>query len=501
MAKRVAVIDIGSNSIRMVVYEKTSRYAFHLLHEEKSKVRISQDAYKHNGELQTIPMQRTFDALSDFLSIANSFKVRKILCVATSALRDAPNKQEFIQKVKHKLKLNIKVINGEREAYFGAIACANLLPQQKNALSIDIGGGSTEFAFIDKDSVTHTLSLKLGTVRLKELFFDKNDIKGATTYIDKELEKLPDTSKLTTLIGIGGTFRAISNAILKESLYPLNKIHGFEYNIKTFKEYLKRLIKAKDAKELQALFIKNNRFDVIKPGTLILQRVINKININHIITSGVGVREGVYLADLLRSSKDKFPHNYNTSVRYILDSYIQDKAFSNNLSALTKKIFDLSAGYFGIDYKYKKLLSIAAKLYPAGSSVHFYSQNKHTYYIIQSALEYGFSHQDIMLISTLTKYAKNRLPSETHLQLYAKLLPENIHIIHSLSYMFSLSIALLSHRPRNIDFTMQFSKGELHIISKSKCYIAHNAVTKLECKDKQFKVVFLKSLSHSKLKV
>lgn len=474
----------------MVVYEKTSRYAFHLLHEEKSKVRIAQDAYKHNGELQATPMQRTFDALSDFLSIANSFKVRKILCVATSALRDAPNKQEFIQKVKHKLKLNIKVISGEKEAYFGAIACANLLPQQKNALSIDIGGGSTEFAFIDEDNVSHTISLNLGTVRLKELYFDKEDIEGATEYIDKELEKFPEISKLTTLIGIGGTFRAISNAILKESLYPLNKIHGFEYSIKTFKEYLKRLLKAKDETELHALFIKSNRYDVIKPGTLILQRVINKISIDHIITSGVGVREGVYLSDLLRSSKHKFPHNYNTSVRYILDSYVQDKAFSNNLTALVKKIFDLSAEYFGIDYKYRRLLSIAAKLYPAGSSVHFYSQNKHTYYIIQSALEYGFSHQEIMLISTLAKYAKNKLPSDTHLQLYAKLLPDNVHTIHSLSYMLSLSIALLSHRPRNIDFEMQFSKGELQVISKRKTYITQTAVAKLECKDKQFKVTF-----------
>lgn len=334
------------------------------------------------------------------------------------------------------------------------------------------------------------MSLKLGTVRLKELFFDKNDIEGATAYIDKELEKLPDTVGLASLIGIGGTFRAISSAILKESLYPLNKIHAFQYSATILKEYLKNVLKAKDEKELTALFIKSNRFDVIKPGTLILQRVMKKIDISHVITSGVGVREGVYLTDLLRSAKHKFPQNYNTSVRYILDSYVQDKAFSNNLASLAKKIFDLSAEYFGIDKEYKQALSIAAKLYPAGSSVHFYSQNKHTYYIIQSALEYGFKHHDIMLISTLTKYARNRLPSDTHMQLYAKLLPENVHIVHSLSYMLSLSIALLSHRPRNIDFMMSFEKGELRISSKTKLYIAQSAVAKLECRDKHFNVLF-----------
>jgi exopolyphosphatase/guanosine-5'-triphosphate,3'-diphosphate pyrophosphatase len=97
MAKRVAVIDIGSNSARLVVYEKTSRFAFHLLNESKSKVRLSENAYKNNGNLQEIPMQRTIDALKDFLSIIYSYKARKTLCVATSALRDAPNKKEFLE--------------------------------------------------------------------------------------------------------------------------------------------------------------------------------------------------------------------------------------------------------------------------------------------------------------------------------------------------------------------------------------------------------------------
>ena len=150
MSKRVAVIDIGSNSVRMVVYEKTSRFAFHLLHEAKSKVRISENAYQNSGNLQELPMQRTFNALTDFISIASSMKARKTLCVATSALRDAPNKKEFLHKVKQELNLNIKIIDGPKEAYFGAIACANLLPEQKNALSIDIGGGSTEFSVIEK---------------------------------------------------------------------------------------------------------------------------------------------------------------------------------------------------------------------------------------------------------------------------------------------------------------------------------------------------------------
>lgn len=490
MAKRVGVIDIGSNSIRMVVYEKTSRYAFHLLHEEKSKVRISEDAYKHDGNLQELPMQRTFNALADFINICNSFKVRKLLCVATSALRDAPNKKIFLNKVKKSLKLNIKIISGEKEAYLGAIACANLLPTQTNALSIDIGGGSTEFSFIDGNSVEETISLKLGTVRLKELYFDKDDMKGAISYINNQLDKIP-AHNAERLIGIGGTFRAISSAIMKENKSPINKIHAYEYTTETLNRYMEKILSTSTNDELKTLFIKNNRYDVIKPGTLILKCLLERTSINSVITSGVGVREGVYLSDLLRNSKDKFPHNYNTSVKYLLDTHIVDRTFSSQLASLSKKIFDLTYLFFNIDKKYRYELGLAAKVYPSGSSVHFFSQNKHTYYLIKNTLEYGFTQESNTLIATLCKYAKSKLPAESHLIKYAEFLPEQ-ETTKALSLILSLAISLLSHRPRNIDFDMAFEKDTLRIISKNKLYITKEAIEKLEVSHENFKIVFSK---------
>ena len=135
-------------------------------------------------------MERAIAALGDFLSIAASYKVRKTLCVATSAVRDATNRSEFLSRVRSRLHLNIKVIDGIKEAYFGGIACANLLPKMR-AVTIDIGGGSTECACLDTGSIVATHSLNLGTVRLKELFFDKGDIKGAKAHIDAIIDTLP----------------------------------------------------------------------------------------------------------------------------------------------------------------------------------------------------------------------------------------------------------------------------------------------------------------------
>ena len=486
MAKRVAVVDIGSNSARMVIYEKTSRYAFHLLHEEKSRVRISENAYKHQGNLQEIPMQRAFEALKDFVDITKSFQVSKILCVATSALRDAPNKKDFLKKVKDNLKLQIRVIDGEKEAYYGAIACLNLLPKLESALSIDIGGGSTEFSFINSKDISNTVSLNIGTVRLKELYCDNNDLSHAIEYIDENLKFLDDV-KISTLVGIGGTFRALSSAIMEKNNYPFNKLHAYQYEAKVFKKFISKILEA-DESELLNLGIKENRFDVIKPGALILERVLKKISATDIVTSGVGVREGVYLCDLLRTSKDKFPHNYNTSVKHILDSYVDDKTYSNQLSLLSKKVFDLTSDYLNIEKEYRYELSLAAKLYPSGSNIHFYSKNKHTYYIIQSALEYGFTHKSITLIATLTKYAKSKLPASSHLEKYQELLPD-ARVTNALSFLLSLSISLLSHRPRNIDFDLTFADGELMVKSENNLYISKDAVNKLDC-NKNFKVKF-----------
>ena len=486
MAKRVAVIDIGSNSVRMVIYEKTSRFAFHLLHEAKSKVRISEHAYQNDGNLQEVPMQRTFDALHDFLTITSSFKARKVLCVATSALRDAPNKKEFLSRVKRDLKLNIKIIDGTKEAYLGGIACANLLPEQKNALSIDIGGGSTELSTISKKDVTNTISLELGSVRLKELYFDKDKVKESIKCIDSALEVI-NLKDISTIIGIGGTFRAISSAIMQNRSYPLNKLHGFECSKDDFEEFILSVLDA-DESELKKLGIKPERFDVIKPGALILSRLLKKVSVTKLITSGVGVREGLFLSDLLRGSKDKFPHNYNTSVKHLLDAHVSDMHFSNQLNLLSKKLFDITYKYLGIDKKYRSSLAIAAKLYNSGSNIHFYSKNKHSYYLIQSALEYGFTHSEIQLISTLTRYAKRRLPSTSHMDKYAVLLP-NPNSLHSLSYLLSLSIALLSHKPRNIDFDFDFNDGVLEVKSKEKLYLSKEAVEKLDT-IKNIKVIF-----------
>jgi exopolyphosphatase/guanosine-5'-triphosphate,3'-diphosphate pyrophosphatase len=431
MAKITAVIDIGSNSARMAVFKKTSRFGFYLLREEKSRVRISEGAYENRGMLQDFAIKRALNALKEFLLIAKSLKARKILAVATSALRDAPNRDEFLREVK-KIGIKIKVIDGDKEAFFGGVAVANLL-YKENGISVDIGGGSCELALIRNKKVKKTFTLQLGTVRLKELFFDKGDIEGAKRYIKKELKKLDKEFSDNIVFGIGGTARAIAQVIMKKNNYPLDILHGFTYSIKEL-DFLENLI-YKNNDELLKIGIKSERLDVIRPGILTFVEVVKYLKANEIITSGVGVREGVFLSDLLRNDNLMFPKNFNPSIRTIMDVYNIDRKIASYETKIALTLFDLLKEKSKLDDKYKKHLTYAIKLSRAGELIDFYESHKHTDYILLNSLHYGFSHQDRLLISKIIRFHKKKKIKKKEIEKFKDLLPKR-EILQKLCNIF-----------------------------------------------------------------
>jgi len=476
MAKITTIIDIGSNSMRMVVFKKSSRFAFHLLNETKSKVKISQGSYENNGILQDIPLQRAFDTLKSFLQIAKNLKSRKILCVATSALRDAPNGKDFVKKVSKEIGLNIKIIEGQKEAYFGAISSLNMLCN-KSFISVDIGGGSTEFGFVEDKKILQTVSLKIGTVRMQELYFKNNDIEGAKEYIIKQLDTLPKTS-LQSIVGLGGSARALSRIILAKDNYCLNVLHGFEYEVSNNMELFNNIINAKDTETLKKLEVRKDRYDTIKEGTLIFQTILEYFNTKTVVTSGVGVREGVYLSDILRTQNHKFPANFNVSVRSLLDRFTFDDKQTAYLGNNVSKIFDILKPLHNLDEKYKKILITASKLQQIGLALDFYKNTQNSSEFVLNGLQYGFSHQSRVLISTIIKFSKKSLPKDTDLVTFKNLLPK-LEILQWLSFMISLNIALNSEYSK-VQYEYKLEDEVLNINSNQDLYIVKKAVKKLE---------------------
>ena len=479
MAKITTIIDIGSNSMRMVVLQKSSRFAFNLINETKSRVKISEGCYENNGNLQELPMERAYESLKSFLNISNSLKSRKIICVATSALRDAPNAKDFISKVQKELKLNIKVISGESEAYYGGIAALNLVDKD-SFVTVDIGGGSTEFSFVKDGNIEKSISLNIGTVRIKELYFNKNDIDGARKYILDNLKKIFDLNVQipNTVVGIGGSIRALSKLIMQRNEYPLDILHGYKYKVSKEEDFFDSVINANCNNDLKELGIKKDRFDTIKEGAFIFKTILDELNISKVITSGAGVREGVYLCDLLRNSNCKFPSNFNVSIRSLLDRFEIDSKQSAYYGNNASKIFEALKPLHNLDDKFKTLLVVASKLHSIGSTLNFYKSNDNTFEFILNGLNYNFLHSSRVTIAHTIKFSKKSLPSKKDILEYEELLP-NLETMKWLSFMISLNITINQDfsRPK-VEYTL--NEDTLNIDLLNNTFMIRSNIEKLE---------------------
>lgn len=447
MAKVTAVIDIGSNSVRMAVFERTSRFGFHLLKEAKARVRISENAWKNGGILQPEAMARAEAALAEFVLIARSFGARKILTVATSAVRDAPNRADFLRRVRQKTGLQIRVIGGDEEAQMGGLAAVNLLPVEEG-ITIDIGGGSTELALIQNGRVTDKISFNLGTVRLKELFFDASpDVEGALRFVYRALKALPPHFKSHRIIGVGGTLRALASILMKREHYPFAALHGYRFGLEENRRFFSEIVRA-ETPELRRMGFKPERLDVIREGVLIFTRVARRIGAREAMTSGVGVREGVFLQDLLRNCGGCFPAGFQPSLRSLIDRFNIDERQTDWLQKTALSLFDTLAPLHGLDPAFKRVLGHAARLLPIGERLDIYDRAEHGYYIAFHGLSYGFEHSERILIAKLIKAQQrkelhNFTPS-AHLK---GLLPSAVSI-RWLSFMLYLANTLNAARNR-----------------------------------------------------
>ena len=479
MSKVTTIIDIGSNSMRMVVLQKSSRFAFSLINETKSRVKISEGCYENDGNLQEIPMQRAYESLKSFLNISNALKSRKIICVATSALRDAPNSKTFINKVRNDLGLNIKVIDGEKEAYFGGVAASNLL-HDDTFVTVDIGGGSTEFCFVKNGKIEKSISLNIGTVRIKELYFNKNNIEGAKKYILDNLEKIfkLDVEIPKKVVGIGGSIRALSKLIMAKNQYPLDILHGYTYEVKNEIALLNRISKAKNCEDLKSFGIKKDRFDTIKEGSFIFKTILEELKTQTVVTSGVGVREGVYLTDLLRNSNHKFPHNFNVSVKSLLDRFQIDEKQSAYFGNNAKKIFDSLKPLHKLDNKYKELLVVASKLNSIGSVLNFYKSNDNAFDFILNGLNYDFLHTSRVIVAYTIKFSKKSLPSQEDILKHKDLLP-SLEVVQWMSFMISLNIAINQDFSRSkVEYVLENKTLKINLPNKS--FLIESNIDKIE---------------------
>lgn len=484
MAKITAVIDIGSGSIRMSLFEKTSRFAFNIIKEFKFPVRLSKGTYANNFMLQEDIMLDAISCISSFVSIAKSYKAHKVLAIATSAVRNAPNKKEFKKRIKKSCGIDIKIIDGENEARLGAIGVINLLPL-KNGITIDTGGGSSEISFIENSKIVQSISVDLGSMSIKEKFFDNNNIDLAKNHIQKTIQDISNTHNSSDIVLIGGSAKELSKLLMDKS-YPIPLLHGYKYSLDKLKS-LKKSMNDMDKIELLNIGIDKNRLDTIKPATLVIYEIIKKLIINnkekHITISSVGVREGVFLNDMLKKHNYRLPSNYNVGIRAIKDKFISNDKELLYVKNIAYECFNIFKNKHNLDDKYKKYLYYALVLLQSNSFIDIRKKQQQSNHIITNKRIFALSHKEKALLIVIIKYANKKSFQKKHIESFKDLI--DFDVAYWLRLIFTIAINLAIDMSKKISLSLNIEKtpNVLEIKSNKNCILEKQSMDNLYLDD------------------
>ena len=301
---RVAAIDCGTNSIRLLIAEPDGSGGLNDLKRRLEIVRLGQGV-DATGEFHPDALRRTFAAVDDYAELIKKAEVpvEKVHFVATSAARDAKNRDRFLLGIKERLGVQADVISGETEArlsFMGALS--RVTPDGEPVLVMDIGGGSTELITGSAAGELHSaISLDIGSVRVTERFLRQNpvaddDLERATTYVDELLAGSGvDFDSIGTWIGVAGTATTLAGVYLELERYDRERVHGARMPVPAIAELLNRLA-GLTVEEIRALpSMHPGRADVITGGALVETRVAKRLHVGELIVSESDILDGIAL--------------------------------------------------------------------------------------------------------------------------------------------------------------------------------------------------------------
>src|SRR5690554_2740569 len=274
--RRTGIIDIGSNSIRLVIFESNSQGSYRVIDEAKESARLSEHV-NEDGEFSKDVIAFVGTTLLHFRLLCEAAGTSSIRAIATAAIRNAKHSERIIDELQLHTGLTIEILSGEQEAYFGFLGMINTLDVQDGFL-IDIGGGSTELTLFQNRTIVHSHSFPIGAVQLTKKFgqdgvITEEKLKSIQRMVEqlaKELEWIRQYPGLP-LIGVGGTIRSLCNIDQKSRNYSLSITHNYQMTASAIDQILSRIqsVPIDERKSIEGLA--KHRFDIIVPGTIILQ--------------------------------------------------------------------------------------------------------------------------------------------------------------------------------------------------------------------------------------
>jgi exopolyphosphatase/guanosine-5'-triphosphate,3'-diphosphate pyrophosphatase len=408
---RVAVIDIGSNSGRVMVFERDSSDHLRLLAGSRASLRLVHDV-DERGKLSEATMSHTMEALRDFMAIAAGAGATRVVAVATAAMRDAANGGLFVQRVRRELGLRIRIIEGLAEARYGFVGAVRGFPIS-NGLLFDLGGGSLQISRFAGRRLTEAVSLPLGALRLSERFIDSDPPSGKQLrrlrdHVWNQLAKarVPRLAAGSSLVGTGGTVRNLAKIDRQARHYPIDWLHGYELSIERLAQVIDRLAASRENRRDEVPGLSAERADSIVGGGIAVQTLAEFLRAERILVSGQGLREGIAL-DLLRMSMGSQETVKEASLSSLISRFDgwRREASSRRRSiaaALWRALAPRTSARVGpaIDY--------AARVLDIGRSIDVVNRHEHVADILLTSELNGFAHDELALVSAIVRRAGDR---------------------------------------------------------------------------------------------
>jgi exopolyphosphatase/guanosine-5'-triphosphate,3'-diphosphate pyrophosphatase len=417
-AQRIAIIDLGSNTARLILMNAVPGNAYRLEDEIREVVRLRQGMTAKG--LSEAAMARALFTLRLFKRFCDNSQVDMIIPTATSAVREAWNGQQFVEQVRHEIGLSLQVLDGEKEAYYATLGALNEI-QLGQGYVVDIGGGSVQIAQVRNHHFERGCSLPLGALALTERFIQNDPIETAEYQaikqeINQQLDSITWLQKVKAkpgrvLIGLGGTIRNLAKIEAARQNYPLNTLHSFRLTQDSISESIRQLTEL-PLKERQVIRgLNSDRADIILPGTMVIQAIMNRLQVEVLTISVNGLREGLFFEHFWRHLSYPVISNVRRfSVLNMARVYHYQKNHATHVRYLAGRLFNQLSPLHGYDSAEHELLDAAAILHDIGSMINYYDHHKHSQTLIINSGLPGFAPREVALIALLTRYHRKGKP-------------------------------------------------------------------------------------------
>jgi exopolyphosphatase / guanosine-5'-triphosphate,3'-diphosphate pyrophosphatase len=412
--RRLAVIDVGSNSFRLVVFTSTPEW-WKRTDEIHEAVRVG-EGLEATGELQPAPMERALETLELYAHFCRATGIEDIRAVATSAVREAANRDDFLARAHERSGLQLEVLSTAEEARYGYLAAVNSTTLSEG-VALDLGGGSMQLTRVRDRQAIDARSWRLGAVRMTERFLPeqrakRKQMKALRAHVRDELASAPWLRDGGRLAGIGGTVRNLAAAAQLAAGLPSYGVQGFRIERAALDALIERLAELPAAERRRVAGIKPERSDLILAGALVIQGVMEAGGFSDLEATEAGLREGVFFESLLRTPP-LFDDVRRASVRNLAGQYHADFTHLEHVAHLALQMWEAlgEAGVHPRDGVERELLWAAAMLHDIGTAVDYDDHHKHSRYLILNAGLPGFTPRETALIGQAARYHRKGIPT------------------------------------------------------------------------------------------